>query len=247
MSASLSLVPQSGDDRREADRNAGRITRREAGRISFTGLQNALESDFNGCEALREQLLAVPKFGSDDPASNAVAKRMTNDIAAIFRKKINCKGYPFRGSLFHFQGHSFAGPYFGASPDGRHVAEPFAQGMNPQHERGPFSIAQVGNSLLSFEQERFIGAPWQCELVTSFFRNCSDSGELLRTISTNYFCTGGMHINFNIMTVADLEDARLHPEKHRDLVMKVTGYSAHFIQLSPEYQNDIIHRNRITG
>lgn len=216
-------------------------------RCGFSGLQSALDADFKGFETLQQELLSVPKFGSDDPESNRTARRMTNDIAAIFRKKINCKGYPFRGSLFHFQGHSFAGPYLGASPDGRCAAETFAQGINPQHGRGPFTIAQVANSLLSMEQERFIGAPWQCELDTSFFRNSPDPGELLDTISSSYFRQGGMHINFNIMTTADLEDARIHPERHRDLVVKVTGYSAHFIQLSPEYQNDIIRRNRIAN
>ncbi len=216
-------------------------------KLSFEELQKVLDADFDGYENLREELLAVPKFGSDDDASNSTARKMTNDIAAVFRKKINCKGYPFRGSLFHFQGHSFAGPYFGASPDGRRAEETFAQGMNPQHGRGPFSITEVGNSLLSFEQERFIGAPWQCELETSFFQNCANPGELLDTLSNNYFNAGGMHINFNIMSLADLKDARVHPEKHRNLVVKVTGYSAHFTQLSPEYQNDIIHRNRITG
>lgn len=215
--------------------------------VDFVKLQEALYSDFKGFEVLREKLLAIPKFGSDDLASNKVAREMTNDIAAIFNKKVNCKGYPFRGSLFHFQGHSFAGPYFGASPDGRHAEETFAQGINPQHGRGPFLITQVGNALLSFEQERFIGAPWQCELDASFFRNTSDPGELLDTLSCNYFNAGGMHINFNITTLAELEDAQVNPEKHQNLVVKVTGYSAHFIQLSSEYQNDIIHRNRIVS
>ncbi len=213
--------------------------------VTFEQLQAALSADFNGFEALREQLLAIPKFGSDDPVSNETARKMTDDIAGIFRKKINCKGYPFRGSLFHFQGHSFAGPYFGASPDGRCAEETLAQGINPQHGRGPFSITQVGNALLSFDQKHFIGAPWQCELDTSFFRNTPEPGALLNILSSNYFNAGGMHINFNITTMAELEDARINPDKHLDLVVKVTGYSAHFIQLSPEYQNDIIHRNRI--
>ncbi len=212
---------------------------------SLAELEAAVRTDFAQAEDLRRELLAVPKFGSDHPEANALAKRLAADIAHVLREKVNCKGFPMRPSLFQFMGHALAGPYLGATPDGRHAAEPLAQGCNPQHGRGPFAITEVGASLLALDQKQHIGAPWQCELDDSFFRTCDDPGALLEALSTSYFESGGLHVNFNITTVEELEDAVVHPEKHQSLVVKVTGYSAHFVKLSSHYQQEIIRRNRI--
>lgn len=215
-------------------------------KVSLPLLVKALDSNFLSFETLRQWLLEVPKFGSDESYSNQIAARLSSDLASLLGKKRNVKGYPMRGSLFHFLGHAIAGPLLGASPDGRFAGEPFAQGMNPQHGRGPFDFSQVGASLLAIDQKKHIGAPWQCELDRSFFRNCDQPGELLASLSDGYFKAGGLHINFNITTLAELKAAVDCPEHYPNLVVKVTGYSAHFVKLSSHYQNDIIQRSRIT-
>lgn len=70
-----------------------------------------------------------------------------------------------------------------------------------------------------------------------------ESREKLALLTDTFFRNGGSHIQFNIVDTAELLDAKTHPEKHRDLVVRVGGFSAYFVMLSPEIQDDIIYRS----
>ncbi|MBN2640910.1 MAG: hypothetical protein JXR78_04615 [Victivallales bacterium] len=216
----------------------------EMEKTSFAELSTAVRADFIGYESLRRELLDTAKFGNDDDECDALARRFSDDIENVLRSVKNAKGFHLRPSLFQFMGHSIAGPFLGAGIDGRKKAEPFAQGFNPTHGRSLNGATAVANSMLKIDQQKFIGAPWQCELSPSFFKNLDSEGDALYKLTTTYFSHGGMHINANILAVKDLEEAMKKPEKHQDLMIKVTGYSAHFINLDKHYQSEIVKRTR---
>lgn len=211
---------------------------------TFGQLRDAAAGNFESCEGLRQQLLDLAKFGNDDEDVDRIARCFADDIERVLRSKKNSKGYHLRPSLFQFMGHAIAGPVLGAGIDGRTQEEPFAQGFNPQHGRSLNGVTAVANSLLKIDQQKFIGAPWQCELSPDFFSNLGTAGEVLDKLTTIYFQKGGLHVNANIIDVEDLEEAMLTPEKYPDLMVKVTGYSAHFIKLDPHYQREIVRRTR---
>jgi pyruvate-formate lyase len=212
--------------------------------LDFRTLRQALQANFHGYEALRKQILALPKYGNDTDAVDAIARRFADDIELLLRGKRNCKGFHLRPSLFQFMGHSIAGPLLGAGADGRTGEEPLAQGFNPSHGKNQQGFTATAASLLKVDQTRFIGAPWQCELVPSFFAGPTPPGLLLRALSQTYFKAGGIQINANIIATEDLERAIERPQDYGWLMIKVTGYSAHFVNLDPHYQAEIVKRTR---
>ena len=207
-------------------------------------LRRALQTDFNGFEPLRKKILALPKYGNDADDVDGLAHRFADDIERLLRSKRNCKGFHLRPSLFQFMGHALAGPLLGAGADGRTKNEPLAQGFNPSHGKNVEGVTATAASLLKVDQTRFIGAPWQCELAPSFFNGPQPPGATLSALTQAYFKAGGMHVNANIISHEDLEAAVKHPENYGWLMIKVTGYSAHFVKLDPHYQTEIIRRTR---
>ena len=212
--------------------------------IDFRTLQQALNANFQGFESLRKKILSLPKYGNDVEEVDTIARRFADDIEILLRGKRNCKGFHLRPSLFQFMGHSIAGPLLGAGADGRTKEEPLAQGFNPSHGKNREGFTATAASLLKVDQTRFIGAPWQCELVPSFFKGPTPAGAMLSSLTQAYFRAGGIQVNANIISPEDLEDAMKKPENYGWLMIKVTGYSAHFVNLDPHYQAEIVKRTR---
>jgi formate C-acetyltransferase len=218
----------------------------EEKKFTLEQIKTACERDWTGEgeEIMRQYLLNLPKFGNDIDEVDEMAILISEQILEVMESKRCIKGTHFRPSLFQFQGHTVAGPYLGATPDGRKKAEPLAHGMNPMHGRNTEGITATANSFCKIDFRKFQGGSLQIELHPSFFPDNSNRGELMKQFSEAFFKKGGVQINLNVFDFEMLHDAYNNPEnpEYDHIVVKVTGYSSHFTKMDRKFQKEFITR-----
>jgi formate C-acetyltransferase len=210
--------------------------------LGLEELLTALEADFAGHEPLRRQLLQhAAKFGNDAPDVDALARDLCETFCAHVVAHRNPRGGCFQPSLAMYQQH-YRGLSLGATPDGRHAGQPFAAGVAASPgcntsgvtalltscARLPHHLAPNGNFLIVSLLPDQVAGPAGEERLT----------HLVQT----YFAQGGSHVMLNTISPAALRDARVHPESHRDLMVRISGLSTYFVTLPTHIQDDIIQR-----
>jgi pyruvate-formate lyase len=213
-------------------------------RFTLAQLREAMDVNWQGQEVMRQVMLNQEKFGNDLDGVDAMYVRVADQVLDTLEHKRNIKGFTFRPSLFQYMGHTYAGPMMGATPDGRRAEEPLAHGCNPMHGRNTAGITATANSLMKVDFSRFQGGSLQIELQPRFFDGKDNIGSFIEKFSRTYMAHGGVQINLNVIDLAQLQDAIVHPDKpeYQDIVVKVTGYSAHFVLLDREFQKEFVSR-----
>lgn len=219
--------------------------------ITGAKLSLILQENFGGIDGERIRQLLVngaPKFGNDceevDLLANQVYKLFMNQqklypTARAGRGPIGCISYPCTATI---SGNVPSGVNVGATPEGRYAGEPLTEGCSPYHgtdRKGPtavlLSVANMPNDLITG------GNLLNLKFSPSVFSNQSSVDKMRGMIKT-FFSMNGWHVQFNIISTDTLREAQVSPEKYRDLVVRVAGYSALFNDLEPKTQNDIIER-----
>jgi pyruvate formate-lyase/glycerol dehydratase family glycyl radical enzyme len=219
--------------------------------LSAEALKNAIDSNFSGREGeqIRQMLLnKAPKFGNDDEYVDS----LTNETYMIFirelekyhntrygRGPIGGINYPCTATI---SGNVPSGLPVGATADGRRAGEPLAEGCSPYHGTDRLGPTAVVKSVARMPNIRITGG----NLLNQKLLPSSVSGEeglqKLGDLVRTFFELKGWHIQFNIVDPETLRAAQREPEKYRDLVVRVAGYSALFTSLEPDTQEDIIAR-----
>jgi len=210
--------------------------------ITIKNMIEALQDNFKGYAELRHKFINhTPKYGNDDNYADAQAVRVFN----IFHDAINGRPTPrggvFRINLLPTTSHVYFGSLTGATPDGRKAGEPLSEGISPVQgadRKGPTAVL---NSAAKIDHVRTGGTLLNQKFSPQFFRDEESIDKLVHLIR-GYFRMDGHHIQFNVITAETLRDAQKHPEKYRDLIVRVAGYSDYFNDLSEELQNEIIRR-----
>ncbi len=200
--------------------------------------------DFAGQEALRQRLLREsPKYGSGDARADALALRIVERIHGHVQARRNVRGGRYRVAYFSLGNHVVDGLFLGATPDGRRRGTPISNGVSPSNLVKPTGGPHAG--MRSAAKIPPAQASSGIALNIRFHPNFIKDGRGLDTFAAmlkTYFSLGGMHLQPNFVSVETLRDAQLHPERHRDLIVKVSGYSACFTDLGRSIQDDIIAR-----
>lgn len=219
--------------------------------ITLQQLKRSLDTNFEGTEGERIRLLLVngaPKFGNDEEDVDALANQVYRifideqkkyPTTRIGRGPIGCLSYPCTATI---SGNVPSGVPVGASAEGRFAGEPLTEGCSPCHgtdRKGPTavlsSVARMPNSQITG------GNLLNLKFAPDIFSDPNGRDKLSGMIKA-FFAMDGWHVQFNIISTETLRDAQAHPEAHRDLVVRVAGYSALFNDLEPKTQNDIIDR-----
>ncbi len=215
-------------------------------KYSLKAIRDAYKSDWTGQgeETMRQYLLNLPKFGNDIDDVDQMAILISEQIRAALESKRSIKGGHFRVSLFQYMGHTVAGPYLGATPDGRKSEEPLAHGMNPMHGRNKNGIVATANSFCKLDFRKYQGGSFQIELHPSYFPEDMSRGQFVKAFSEYFFNMGGVQINLNVLDLEHLKDAMEHPDRQesKEIVVKVTGYSAHFVLMDRKFQEEFVKR-----
>ncbi len=201
---------------------------------------DALRANFEGYEPLRARLQALPKYGQAHPEADALADRVLGVFADSCNAHVTPQGGRVRPLILGFVWAVQMGLQTGALPDGRRAGEPLAQGLSPQSGSATCGLSAAINSVTSLDLRRIGGgASTMWDLDPSWA-----SVEVVESLVKTFSAQGGHIFQGNTSDVERLVEAREHPERHRALMVRVGGYSARFVQLSAELQEDIIRRRR---
>ncbi len=214
--------------------------------ISFGELKDALASNFEHDELLRLRLQnKCAKYGNDDDYADSIA----SDIGETFCDEVlhHRDEYPTLGLcwplLYSYHRYRSCGLSTGATPDGRKAFDPVSENHSPVNGCDQKGLSALINTLGKLG-EAFRSTPGGGLTInvhpTALM--VEDGAGVLADVLETYFEKGGLYVQPNIIDRDTLIEAQLHPEKHRDLLVRVTGYSAYFVTLSPESQDNIIAR-----
>jgi pyruvate formate-lyase/glycerol dehydratase family glycyl radical enzyme len=216
----------------------------EQARMSLDELMHAVDTDFVGREELRRRLLEkLPKYGQDHGRPEYWAARVARAYAAEVARYHNPRGGPYAPGFWSMTTHVGFGVRLGALPSGRKAARPLANGVSPTNgadDRGPtaslMSVVGVGGPHVAN------GYALNESLDPQFARG-PRGAVIVDALTMGYFEAGGMQVQYNVIDVEELIDAKLHPDRHRGLVVRISGYSAYFNDLTPAMKDEIIARS----
>lgn len=200
--------------------------------------------DFRGQEALRQRILREPpKWGGASARADALGLRILERIHGHLCERRNVRGGRFRVAYFSLGNHVVDGLFLGATPDGRRRGAPISNGVSPSNlvkpsggpQAGMRSAAKIPPVLASS------GIALNVRFHPSFIKDARGLDTFTALLKT-YFALGGMHLQPNFVSLETLRDAQRHPDRYRDLIVKVSGYSACFTDLGRSIQDDIIAR-----
>jgi formate C-acetyltransferase len=212
-------------------------------KIDKADLLHALDADFKGYEKMLSILrYESPKMGNDDDYVDSLASILLDWFADAMEGHRNDRGGIFRsgtGSAMYYLWH---GSELGATPDGRRKGEEFACNFSPSlfaRTKGPISLIK---SFSKAHLDRVAnGGPLTIELHDTMFRN-ADSIQKVAGLVKTYMEIGGIQMQLNGVNRETMLEAQKHPEKYRNLIVRVWGWSGYFVELDKAYQDHIIKR-----
>jgi pyruvate-formate lyase len=207
--------------------------------ITLDQLLDALDQNFCGYEWIQQMLLSAPKYGNDLPEADEIAVRVANQFKGTLAEKQNSKGFGLRPAFYSYHRHTWEGEMTGATPDGRRAGAPLSQGGNPAHGRARQGITAALRSMTQIRYDDTAGCPVYIQLHGS---DSSDLTETITSLINTGMQLGAVHLIINAVDSSTLWDAIDHPDQYADLTIRVTGYSAHFVQLDPRLQKEIAER-----
>lgn len=211
-------------------------------RYTMDELLCAIGKNWQGEEVMRQYIINhTPFFGNDNEEADAIAVRVYDDLVSAIEGHPNTRGGTTHLNMLSTTCHNYFGSICGASLNGRMAGFAISDGTSPSHGadvQGPTSVVK---SLGKLDQTKSGGTLLNVRFVPSMLRTDDDLRKLGFLIRT-YFSMGGHHIQFNVVDTETLHDAQQHPERYRDLLVRVAGYSDYFNDMTTQLQNEIIAR-----
>ena len=209
-------------------------------------LYDALEANWEGYDEMRRDFLNAPKFGNNDPYVDDIVARcykLFTDFVPTLKTITGGVTVPCGISI---TSHQPGGLLTGATPDGRKAGTLLADGtMSPMQgmdHNGPVAVMQ---SAMRVDQDPFQATLLNMKFSPATLKTEQDM-EKLASLITTYLTHGGKHVQFNVVDKNTLIEARDEPKKHRDLLIRIAGYSAYFVQLNAAMQEEVINRTELS-
>ena len=210
--------------------------------IRMTDLLKALKNNFKGDEPLRQRLLnKTPKYGNDDDYADGIMRSIFEAYYQEVTGRPNAKGGFYQINLLPTTVHVYFGKVTGATPDGRKANDPLSEGISPVQgadRQGPTAVIKSASKM---DHVRTGGTLLNQKFSPQLLAD-DDGIDKLAFLIRSYFKMDGHHIQLNVISADTLREAQKHPEKYRDLIVRVAGYSDYFVDIGKDLQNEIIRR-----
>jgi formate C-acetyltransferase len=210
--------------------------------IPLIRLVDALDADFSGEEVLRQRLVnKTRKYGNDDDYADDLMLDVFNICFDLVDGRPDARGGHFRIEMLPTTCHVYFGSVVGAMPDGRQSGVPLSEGISPVQgadRHGPTAVIQ---SAAKMDHVKTGGTLLNMKFTPGLVTTDEAIDKWARLVRS-YFKMDGHHVQFNVVTAETLRKAQAHPEQHRDLIVRVAGYSDYFCDLSEALQEEIIAR-----
>lgn len=204
---------------------------------------DAVVANWEGYEDLRQRVLhEVPHFGNADPYADEMMKWVIDTYYGVCRKCHSERAKIYKSGLYSAADHVGQGYTTWATPDGRKAGEPIADAASPAQGRDLNGPTAVCLSEVCYDHSKFMdGVCVNLKIHPTAVRNEEGLGKL-RMLTQTYFKQGGLEIQYNIIAGDTMRAAQKDPRTYRDLVVRIAGFSAYFVELGTDNQNDLISR-----
>ncbi len=212
-------------------------------KISPETLEAAIAANFEGYEKERQLLLnQAPKYGNDDPLADEYMCRILDAFWGEIGKYRSVRGGVFTGACSLLTGGISFGEKTWALPDGRFKGEPLGNTIGPRTGADHCGVTAMLTSVMKLPLKKGIGGTTLNVLIPCDMTKTEEQREKIEAIMTAYMMEGGQMAQITTANLADMLDAKVHPERHGDLIVRVGGYSAFFVEMDPVSQDEIIKR-----
>ena len=209
--------------------------------ITMDELLTAMQANFEGHERLQKTLLyRTPKYGNDDDYADSIAEEVFNAYYDLLNGRPNTKGGKYRVNLLPTTVHIYFGSVVGALPNGRKAGEPVSEGISPTQGSDTKGPTAVIKSAARIDHVRTGGTLLNMKFNPDVL--AGDGIDKLAHLIRSYFKLDGHHVQFNVIGAETLRKAQQNPERHRDLIVRVAGFSDYFVDVGRDLQNEIIAR-----
>ena len=214
----------------------------EDGVLTLADLLSAMQADYEGHEALRQRLLhRAPKYGNDDDSADDIMRRVFDATFDSIDGRPTAIGGAHRLEMLPTTSHVYFGSVTGATADGRRAGLPLSEGISPVQGADRKGPTAVFRSAAKMDHIKTGGTLLNMKFTPSLIEG--DEGiERMRHLVRGYFEMKGHHVQFNVVDADTLREAQADPDSHRDLIVRVAGYSDYFCDLSQALQEEIIER-----
>jgi formate C-acetyltransferase len=214
-------------------------------KLTLARLLEATEANFTGYTDVLTLCRKADKYGMDTPLSNKHVKRLSETASTLVIEK--SRPYFEKERLFLIPcmqsdtWHLKYGEGFGATPDGRLANTPYSQNSRPSNGACVNGLTAMFNDMLNIPTDSLVSGALNLDIDPKQFSG--DKGRVTFAILlATYLNEGGLHAQVSVADVDDLLDAQKNPHLHRDLLIRITGYSGIFVDLPERLQNDVIQR-----
>lgn len=213
-------------------------------KYTMAQLIDALDADFADCGQLRHDFSSCDKFGNDCEEVDRITARVLNRFLTVLKRNQTYRGGVFTGGCSPYNRVARYGRRTAALPNGKRKGEPLLAdciGATPGRDtNGPTALIK---SVLRFHHtDACSGFVFQNKFEKKLF--CSEKGKAaFIALAKAYFAAGGQQYTVTVVSPEELLDAKAHPENHRDLIVRVGGYSDYFVNLEEALQDNVVERS----
>lgn len=206
-------------------------------RLTLQAYLDAVRHNWEGHEELLHAVRNSPHFGDLSPESVAMSQRLHRDLYNGTRAEINERGGHYSLDYVGYREFLLMAKHRRATPDGRRDGDLFALGIGPSRYHPADALTEVVQSVGALDASLCNVSSLDLQLPLG-----QTDVPRLTLLLRAFGRTGIKHLQLNVVDLQELRDAQVHPEMHRDLVVRVCGFSARFVMLSPVFQEEIIRR-----
>jgi pyruvate formate-lyase/glycerol dehydratase family glycyl radical enzyme len=211
--------------------------------VSFDRLKAAIDADFKTDPALAAIIAKqVPRFGSGDPGALRMANRVTRLVHNIHRDHTNFRGGPYTTGFWSMSQHVAYGSLSGALPSGRKSGKAFTPGLTPHPSASPSFLDNIRDVARLDPKAMDNNIAFNVKLNLKPEDSREKNVDIMQSYVKTYFDMGGMQLQFNVVTSETLKDAMAHPDRYKDLMVRISGYNAYFVMLNRDIQTELVER-----
>ena len=209
-------------------------------------LYDALMNNWEGYEDLRQYIVGrCSHFGNNDPEADKYLKFVADTYSEGITRGISPRGCHWTAGCWPVTLNVVMGMFCKATPDGRKRGQPLSDGISPvqgMDKNGPFATI---NSILKFDQANYANGTLCNMKFHPTALQGAEGDKKLRAVMETYFKGGGMELQINVVSAKMLREAQEKPKDYEDLVVRIAGFSAYFVEVYKEAQDDLIRRTEM--
>ena len=212
------------------------------GSLTMDALLKTQADDFEGHEEIRLMLAnKTHRYGNDNDYADRIMVRIFDTLHAAIDGRPNTKGGEYHLDMLPTTSHIYFGSVLGATPDGRRAGLPTSEGISPVQGADRNGPTAVIKSAAKMDHLRTCGTLLNMKFTPGVLKGGEGIDKLAQLVRT-YFRLDGHHVQFNVVDAELMRHAQEHPQEHRDLIVRVAGYSDYFCDIGRELQDEIISR-----